>query len=73
MKSIVFGFSLLLVALPALGQLSDAQQSRARTVFEYNKAEINRLLRELQNSKEDSSVDPVLFKMALLSLPNEEW
>lgn len=24
-------------------------------------------------SKEDSSVDPVLFKMALLSLPKEEW
>jgi metal-responsive CopG/Arc/MetJ family transcriptional regulator len=24
-------------------------------------------------SKEDSSIDPVLFKMALLSLPNEEW
>lgn len=24
-------------------------------------------------SKEDSSVDPVLFKMALMSLPKEEW
>lgn len=24
-------------------------------------------------SNEDSSVDPVLFKMALLSLPKEEW
>jgi metal-responsive CopG/Arc/MetJ family transcriptional regulator len=24
-------------------------------------------------SKEDSSVDPVLFKMALVSLPKEEW
>lgn len=24
-------------------------------------------------SKEDSSVDPVLFKMAMLSLPKEEW
>ncbi len=24
-------------------------------------------------SREDSSVDPVLFKMALLSLPKEEW
>lgn len=24
-------------------------------------------------SKEDSSVDPVLFKMALMSLPREEW
>lgn len=24
-------------------------------------------------SKEDSSVDPVLFKMALLSLPKDEW
>lgn len=24
-------------------------------------------------STEDSSVDPVLFKMALMSLPKEEW
>jgi metal-responsive CopG/Arc/MetJ family transcriptional regulator len=24
-------------------------------------------------SKEDSSVDPVLFKMAMLSMPKEEW
>lgn len=24
-------------------------------------------------SKEDSSADPVVFKMALLSLPKEEW
>lgn len=24
-------------------------------------------------SQEDSSVDPALFKMALLSLPKEEW
>lgn len=24
-------------------------------------------------SKEDSLVDPVLFKMALMSLPKEEW
>ncbi len=24
-------------------------------------------------SKEDSSVDPVLLKMALISLPKEEW
>ncbi len=24
-------------------------------------------------AKEDSSVDPVLFKMAMLSLPKEEW
>lgn len=24
-------------------------------------------------SKEDSSVDPVLFKMAIMSLPKEEW
>lgn len=24
-------------------------------------------------SKEDSSVDPILFKMALVSLPKEEW
>ena len=24
-------------------------------------------------SKEDSSIDPVIFKMALMSLPEDEW
>ncbi len=36
------------------------------------KEEITANLNEVY-SKENSSVDPVLFKMALLSLPKEEW
>lgn len=39
---------------------------------EYESDEITSNLNEVY-SKEDSSVDPVLFRMALLSLPKDEW
>ncbi|MEO5857446.1 MAG: hypothetical protein ABIR33_00710 [Pyrinomonadaceae bacterium] len=48
----------------------------ANAVEEYlDKREMNDLAANLNDvySSEDSSVDPVVFKMALLSLPKEEW
>lgn len=48
----------------------------ADAVEEYlDKREISDLAANLNEvyTKEDSSVDPVIFKMALLSLPKEEW
>lgn len=39
---------------------------------EYNDDEVTAKLNEVY-SKEDSSVDPVLMRMALLSLPKDEW
>jgi metal-responsive CopG/Arc/MetJ family transcriptional regulator len=48
----------------------------SNAVEEYmNKHEADDLAANLNAvySQEDSSVDPVLFKMALTSLPKEEW
>ncbi|CAN5689310.1 hypothetical protein BH18ACI1_BH18ACI1_15890 [soil metagenome] len=39
---------------------------------EYDNDEVTARLNEIY-SKEDSSVDPILFKMALMSLPQDEW
>ncbi len=39
---------------------------------EYDNDEVTARLNEIY-SKEDSSVDPILFKMALMSLPKDEW
>ena len=48
----------------------------AEAAEEYlNREEADELLANLTEvySKEDSSVDPVMFNMALLSLPKDEW
>ena len=43
-----------------------------KKLAEEHEDEVTARLNEVY-SKEDSSVDPVLFKMALMSLPREEW